>query len=204
MKTNILIIRHAQSVANNTGMFGGITDYELSQEGFSQADILATRLKDIEVDKIYSSPLKGAFNTIRPTANMKKIDINIIDGLKEINMGEWEDKLICELKEKHPKETEYITKTEYYTGIIGQEETIDVANRMYDNILKVAEENLDKTIIVTSHLAAIRAFLCKIMNIPFEETKDKIGNLDNASITKIIYDNNERKFFVEYLGEQVI
>ena len=32
MKTIIYMIRHARSIANDNGMFGGITDYELSQE----------------------------------------------------------------------------------------------------------------------------------------------------------------------------
>lgn len=80
--------------------------------------------------------------------------------------------------------------------MLGQEETCDVANRMYNSIKKIAENNTNQTIIITSHIVAIRAFLCKILDIPFEQTKEKIGHLSNTSITKVIYDNDIKKFEV--------
>ena len=201
MRTIIYMIRHAKSMANDNGMFGGITDYDLSQEGLMQAEALAEQLNDYEIDKIYCSPLKRAIQTITPTAKMKNMDINIDDGLIEINVGTWEDILRDDLRKMYPKENKYIDETEFYTGMTGQEETVDVANRMYNAILKIAKDNLNKTIIITSHVVAMRAFLCKIMNIPFEQTKEKIGNLENTSITKVIYDAETNKFEVEYLGK---
>ena len=200
MKTIIYMIRHAKSIANDNGMFGGITDYELSQEGLVQAKALADRLKNYEINKIYCSPLKRAIETITPTAKMKDMDINIDNDLREINVGTWENILREDLRKMYPEENKYIDETEYYTGMAGQEETIDVANRMYGTILKIAKDNLNKNIIITSHIVAIRAFLCKIMNIPFEQTREKIGNLGNTSITKVIYDDETNKFEVEYLG----
>lgn len=201
METEILIIRHAKSIANDNGMFGGITDYDLSQEGLNQADALALRLKDVHIDKIYSSPLKRAINTIKPTAIIKNQEINIVDDLREINVGLWEDILRDDLRKMYPEENKYIDETEYYTGMIGQEETVDVSDRMYNAILDIAKDNIGKTVVVTSHVVAIRAFLCKIMNIPFEKTKEQIGNLGNTSITKIVYNNDKEKFDVIYLGK---
>ena len=201
MKTIIYMIRHAKSIANDNGMFGGMTDYDLSQEGLKQAEALADRLRDYEVDKIYCSPLKRAIQTITPTAKMKNMDINIVDNLREINVGTWEDILRDDLRKMYPEENKYIDETEFYTGMAGQEETIDVANRMYDAILEIAKDNLNKNVIVTSHVVAMRAFLCKIMNIPFEQTKEKIGHLGNTSISKVIYDDETNEFEVEYLGK---
>ena len=201
MKTIIYIIRHAKSIANDNGMFGGITDYELSQDGIKQAETLADRLNDYQIDKIYSSPLKRAISTIVPTAIMKKQDIITDDGLREINVGSWENVLRDDLRRMYPEENKYIDETEFYTGMKNQEETIDVANRMYNTILKIAKDNLNKTIIITSHIVAIRAFLCKIMNIPFEETKKRIGDIGNTTITKVIYDEETNNFEVEYIGK---
>jgi len=196
MKTIIYIVRHAKSIANENGLFGGITDYELSKEGLQQAENLAIRLKKYEIDNIYSSPLKRAIQTITPTSIIKNKKINIIDDLREINVGTWENILRDELRIKYPKENKYIDETEYYCGMLGQEETCDVANRMYNSIKKIAEDNTNQTIIITSHIVAIRAFLCKILDIPFEQTKEKIGHLSNTSITKVIYDNDIKKFEV--------
>ena len=119
MDTELLIIRHAKSIANDTGMFGGITDYDLSKEGIKQSDALALKLKDIDVDKIYSSPLKRAINTIKPTAMMKNLEINVIDDLREINVGSWENISRDILRKMYPEENRYIDETEFYTGMIG-------------------------------------------------------------------------------------
>ena len=199
MNTKILIIRHAKSIASDIGMFGGITDYELSEEGICQANALALRLKKIKIDKIYSSPLKRAVNTISPISKIKKLDINIVDDLKDIYVGTWENVPVDELRRIFPEENKYIDETEFYTGIEGQEETIEVSNRMYNAILNIAKENRGKTVVVVSHIVPIRAFLCKIMNIPFEKTKEKIGDLKNTSICEIIYNNNENKFVIKNL-----
>ena len=200
METTIYIIRHAKSVANEKGLFGGITDYELSKEGLIQAENLAIRLKDYKIDNIYCSPLKRAIQTINPTAMEKNKPVVIIDNLREINVGTWENVLRDELRKQFPKENKYIDETEYYCGIEGQEETIDVANRMFNCIKDLAQKNINKTIIVTSHLVAIRAFLCKIMNMPFEKTKESIGDLGNTSITEVIYNNDTNEFKVVKLG----
>lgn len=196
MQTIIYIIRHAKSIANEKGLFGGITDYELSNEGLEEAKKLASRLEEYEIDSIYSSPLKRAIQTIEPTSIMKNIIINIVDNLREMNVGTWENVLRDDLRKQYPAENEYIDKTEYYCNMVGQEETIDVADRMLNTIEDLAINNIGKSIIIVSHIVAIRAFLCKILNIPFEQTKEKIGNLRNASISKIIYDSDLKKFEV--------
>lgn len=200
MKTTIYIVRHAKSIANENGLFGGITDYELSNEGLEQAENLAIRLKNYEFNNIYSSPLKRAIQTITPTAIMKNKDINIVDNLKEINVGTWENILRDDLRKQYPNENKYIDETEYYCNINEQEETIDVANRMLNTIHELALNNIGQSIIVVSHLVAIRALLCKILNIPFEQTKEKIGHLANTSITKIVYNHNSKKFEAVELG----
>ena len=196
MKTTLLIVRHAKSIANENGLFGGMTDYDLSQEGLTQAENLANRLTNFNIDNIYSSPLKRAIQTIAPTAKVKGLKINIVDDLREMNVGTWENRLRDDLRKEYPKENEYIDKTSFYCGMLGQEETIDVANRMFNCLKDLAQKNINKTIIVTSHLVAIRAFLCKILDITFEQTKEKIGTIRNTSITKIIYDHTNQAFEV--------
>lgn len=200
MKTRILLIRHAQSIANENGMFGGITDYPLSESGQIEANNLTKKLEKYEIEKIYSSPLKRAIQTISPSANVLKKEIFVEDNLIEINVGTWENQLRDELRKKYPETNKYIDETEHYVGMKGQEDTNHVANRMFETITKMAKQNTGKTIVIVSHIVAIRAFLCKIMNIPFEQTKSKIGNIANTGITKIDYDVENNIFNVIELG----
>lgn len=200
MNTRILLIRHAQSIANENGMFGGITDYPLSKSGQAQANSLAKKLEKYEIKKIYSSPLKRAIQTISPSAKFFNKEILIDDNLIEMNVGTWENQLRDELRKKYPETNKYIDETEYYTGMEGQEDTAHVADRMFKAVTKIAKENKGKTIVIVSHYVAINAFLCKIMNIPFEQTKLKIGGIKNTGITEIECDIENSTFNVIKIG----
>jgi probable phosphoglycerate mutase len=192
MKTTIYLIRHAQSMANANNIMGA--NYELSPVGFIQAENLARRLKNYKIDKIYSSPLTRTIQTINPTAKMLRQPINLIDDLREIYIGSWENQNAKDLRAKYPETFKLIDETFYYNGIIGQEETSNVASRMHQTITKLAEANPDKNIIVVSHCIAIRAFLCQVLNIPFEQTREKIGYINNASITTLTFDIKTKQY----------
>ena len=194
MHTKIYLIRHGRSVANDTGLFGGRTDYELSAEGRKQAEQLKGKFKNVKIDKIYSSPLKRAIETVRPLARVLGKEINIEPDLTEIYVGKWENILRDKLREMYPEQNKYIDDTEHYAGMEGQEDTSEVAERMYNALRKIAEENKGKTVACASHLVAIRAFLCKIKNYPFNRTKELIGDIANTGYVIIDYDHTNNKF----------
>ena len=56
--TKIYFIRHGESQANAQNVFIGHTDLDLTEKGHKQAQKTAEFLKDVSVDKIYSSDLK--------------------------------------------------------------------------------------------------------------------------------------------------
>lgn len=201
--TTIYLIRHAKSLANKTGMFGGTTDFSLCEEGLLEAENLSKKFqkKNIKIDAIYSSPLKRAIQTISPTSSRLKLPINIEEDLREIYVGEWENKLRADLVKKFPKENEYIYSTEHYINMKNQEETSDVAERMLKVITRISKNNPNKNIAITSHLVAIRAFLCLIQNIPFEKTKEMIGEISNTGITTLKYDDENQKFTIISLND---
>ena len=66
-------IRHGQSLGNQLGVFLGHTDLDLSELGYRQAACTAQYLKDIKIDKVYSSDLLRAENTLKlPAKRLKK------------------------------------------------------------------------------------------------------------------------------------
>ncbi|SRR3989344_4490129 len=90
-ENTIVIVRHAESVANAQGIYQGQThDTDLSELGKKQAQALAARLKTFGVRKIISSPLKRTHQTALAVANEVgcKIEINL--ALIETNHGIWE------------------------------------------------------------------------------------------------------------------
>ncbi|MCL2384028.1 MAG: histidine phosphatase family protein [Oscillospiraceae bacterium] len=201
----ILLVRHGESEANEKGIYGGTkTDYSLSKRGFEQAKALAGKLIDVNIDEIYSSPLKRAIQTVEPIAKILGKEIKIEDDLIEIHVGVWEDTLREELINNYPELQKYIEETGHNDGIEGQEETKDVAARMVKVLNKIVKESDGKVILIASHIVSIRAWLCAIMNIPFEETKLRLGTIDNAEITFVDYDDAEDKFKNVIIGNRRI
>src|SRR4028119_1916033 len=59
----MLLIRHAQSTANATGVWQGQLDFPLSEEGRRQAATAGRALKGTRISGVYTSPLSRAFET---------------------------------------------------------------------------------------------------------------------------------------------
>lgn len=79
----LLFIRHGLSELNLLNLFAGSTDTALSDLGREEALLAGQRFKDsypdINIDKIYSSPLSRAKDTAKLFAEGAGIDDNIIE-----------------------------------------------------------------------------------------------------------------------------
>ena len=76
----IYIVRHGQTDWNKAGRMQGRTDIPLNETGKQQALEVAKKLKGIEFDKVFSSPLKRAIQTAKIiTGNNIIIDKRLIE-----------------------------------------------------------------------------------------------------------------------------
>jgi len=97
----IIVVRHAESVANTKGIFQGRSlDTELSKLGKKQAKALAKKLSKIGIRKIISSPLLRSYQTALEVSRACNCTIEVSDLIIETNHGVWEGKekrLVSEL-----------------------------------------------------------------------------------------------------------
>ena len=106
--TEIYLIRHGESQANERDVFLGHGDLDLTEKGKKQAELTAEYLKACHFDVIYSSDLLRAYHTAEATA--KKVGLPIVkdERLREIDAGEWDFKTFDDLeKEYQDKEKNY-------------------------------------------------------------------------------------------------
>ena len=101
-KCRIIFVRHGQSEGNLVRSFLGHTDLPLTELGHKQAEATAEYLKDTDIDIIYASDLKRAWQTAEHIAEKKELSIIADPTLREIFAGEWENQLFVELPEKFP------------------------------------------------------------------------------------------------------
>ena len=87
---NIILIRHGETDWNTEQVFRGRIDVPLNRVGLSQAEAVGLSLKDRDIDALYSSPLKRAFETAHMVAKGRKLEVLSEEGFIDINFGLWQ------------------------------------------------------------------------------------------------------------------
>lgn len=203
--TKLLIVRHGQSVGNLTRRFLGRTDLDLTETGREQARLTGELLKNEKIDCAFSSPLRRAIDTCRAiTAFHPNLEIEIEPLIAEIYAGKWENMPFSEIAEKY--ETEFgIWKDDIGNAVCTDGESLkEVYKRVSDALEEIVRENAGKTVLLTSHGAAIRSMTTYMSGLPVERMKE-IDWASNASVTVAFHDENgfrvKKLGYDEHLGD---
>lgn len=203
--TTILIVRHGYSVSNFNKTFTGHINAPLADKGLMQGELVSDYIfNHYKVDSIYSSDLSRAVSTIMPLAKKLNLTINSDKNLREIYGGKWEGEKVAELAEKYP--VDYQKWHDYARDMrpTGGESMLEVQERAKIIFNKIAQENLDKTVVVATHGGLIKAFQASIMGIEIEELKN-ISYIPNAGIMELKFENGkfsiEKQCIDSYLGD---
>ena len=86
--TRIILIRHCEAEGNIKRVFQGHTDADISENGRKQLDLLRLRCRNMQIDAIYSSPLKRAYQTAEAINSFRNLTVQIHEDLIEINGGD--------------------------------------------------------------------------------------------------------------------
>lgn len=190
--TKIIIVRHGESLGNLNHIMLGHTNIDLAPRGYVQADAAAEYLKNEQIDAIYSSDLIRAYNTALPHAKMRNLDITTSRELRECYVGDWENVPLDEIVEKWPDLFFEGWRKSFGTfRIPGGESVQEAATRFYNEVLRIAKENVGKTVLITAHAAVIRGFWGKITKTPPELLAVTYPYPTNASCSFIWYDGED-------------
>ena len=189
MVTTVYIVRHCEALGNVEGDFQGSTDFDISEKGSRQLEKLSERFKNINVDVIYSSPLKRAYKTALACTKYNNLTIITDNELAELNGGLMECKPWSSLDELFPEEYSVWNSNFALFSAPEGESVRDVYKRMVNAFNRIIAANKGKEIVIFSHGCAIRILMCYIKGIPLEQI-DKVLWCDNTAISCISVDDN--------------
>ena len=186
--TRIILMRHGQTEWNKFERFRGKADIELDETGRRQAEAAAERIGQWKVDAVYSSPLKRAMSTAQAVANRLGLTVQTLEGINDMDFGEWEGLAIAEARQKyvalfdlwlyHPERLE-----------IPRAETLaDVRKRAVAAIDEVAAKHKDQTVALVSHRVVCKVLLCHLLG------------LDNSHFWQIAQDTTAINLFEVWEG----
>ncbi|HCS09813.1 MAG TPA: histidine phosphatase family protein [Clostridiales bacterium] len=189
--TKIYLTRHGETVWNRQHRFQGHKNSELTDKGILAAELLADRIEDIELDYIVSSPLLRAYNTAEIVRGNKDIEIIKLNGLKEINLGDFEGMSYADIKKEHTELLTEIEKDPFNNRYPNGENLQEFYKRVVKAFLEVIDKHRNKTILIVAHggtLKCIEAYIRK-----FKLSSDWMGNVvKNCSLSYIEVDENNK------------
>lgn len=184
----LVLVRHTESEWNAKGVWTGLTDISLSQDGKEKARMLADEIKNIQFDYAFVSKLKRAKETLFEIQQTLQISIPITESeaLNERDYGEFTGKNKWQIKEQVGEE-EFLKIRRGWDQPIPKGETLkDVYNRVvpyYQTQILPYLKN-GKNVLIVAHGNSLRALVKYLENISDEQ----ISNLEIATGEILTYE----------------
>lgn len=208
------MVRHGQTVYNQTGRVQGWKDSSLTDEGRQVAVYCGRGLQDISFDAAYASDLKRAADTAQVILDENKHDVPTLyerEMLREISFGHFDGGLNADrisksaevllgeanielLNEKLSTKELRVRHLLNATHSIDESGTAETFEQMQnravkeiERIFRQAHEEGMNNILIVSHGVTIASILDFFPGAEIEQ----ISDVKNASVSRLIYDGND-------------
>jgi len=164
-KKLIYIVRHGDIGLGRDKRYIGHSDLPLSALGEHQASLLKEVFSRVPLDSIVCSDLGRTQQTADIIATAHRIHPLAHVELRELNMGDWEEKTFSEIRTKYPKE--YKARGEdlaNYRPPQG-ESFSDCSQRVLPVFERLANSDVSSLLIV-GHAGVNRVLLCHVLGMP--------------------------------------
>lgn len=188
--TTLYLIRHAEAEGNLYRIAQGQCDSIITDRGYQQIAALAERFRDEKIDAVYSSDLTRTCITAGAIANTKHLPIQKRKDLREICVGEWEEKTWGEIGIEETEQLGLFTSRPDLWHVEGGETMAAVRDRMLAALRDIGEKNEGKTVAVFSHGCALRLALGALEGYDLSEM-GKTPHGDNTAVSKVLYENGK-------------
>jgi len=187
----LILLRHGQSQWNLENRFTGWEDVGLSDEGCEEARSAGEKLRDLKIDKVYTSALQRAIDTARialEAAGKGNLTLTKDPALNERHYGDLQGLNKAETAERYGDEQVHIWRRSFDVrppGEKGESLEMTIARVMpyYDG--HIAADLLDgKNVLVVAHGNSLRALLFKLD----DHTRNSIMDVNIPTGIPIIYD----------------
>ena len=192
--TWLLLVRHG-ATANNRARpsrpQGRRTDPALSKEGRKEADALGRFLKDWPLEAVYSSPLIRARQTAEAIAAPHALNVQIVEGLIEVDVGQWEGRPWDEIAKTDPEAYRLFMTDAAVHPYLGGENLAIVRDRVLPVVEQLLRDNVGRMIVAVAHNVVNRTYLAELLRVPL--AKYRAIPQDNCGLNVLRFRGGETK-----------
>ncbi|MTI46582.1 histidine phosphatase family protein [Sporosalibacterium faouarense] len=161
----LIMVRHGETEANKKGIYGGWSDYKLTEKGKTQAeDIIHFLIKEAkDIGEILCSPSDRTLYIANKLGNKLNKNISIKEELRELNFGLFEGKTNAEIKEQYGSEySAWIN--DYVNYKIPKGESVSDLNNRLNKFLSQLK-NRSGTYVIVSHGGVIQILITILLGL---------------------------------------
>jgi len=163
----LLLARHGESTANQSGTFQGQTDTELSPRGSQQARLLARHLTDFPLQAVYSSPLKRVLATAIELADPHQLAVQCLSELKELDVGELTGIPYADAEKLYPRLMKDFKADLTEVHFPGGETITQLKNRAMAGYEVIRKNHPDGGMVaIVSHNLCLRVLCVSLLGLP--------------------------------------
>jgi broad specificity phosphatase PhoE len=163
--TRFCLVRHGQTDWNLEGRYQGQSNVPLNENGRIQARALALQLENDPLSAIYSSDLERAKETAEIIAAALDLPVKADLRLREINQGEWEGRLVNDIKAYYTELWERRTVDPASIRPPGGETVGELAKRVHSALEEIARSLPSLPVLIVSHGLALATVICRVKHI---------------------------------------
>lgn len=201
-KCRLILVRHGQSEGNLRNQFLGHTDLALTELGHRQAELTAKYLESTDIDIMYASDLKRAWQTGEHIADRKQLCMIADSQLREIYAGRWEGLEFTKIYELYEADFKVWKENIGASRCTDGESFKELYDRVIAELIRISELNDGMTVCIATHATPIRCARLKAFGYGLEKAKD-IGWTNNASITIIDVEDGNFKMIMDNYHEHM-
>jgi len=186
--TRIVLVRHGHVDWIAPERFRGRAELPLSSLGRRQAQAAAGYIAATwKPDAVYTSPLGRCRETGAAIAAPFRLEPQPIDGLCDIDYGEWQGLTPDQAKECWPNESELWFRAPHIAALPGGETLAAVLSRVTAALRDILQHHPDQTVVMVGHDSVNRVLFLFTLDLPLS----RYWHLrqDPCGINELILDN---------------
>lgn len=161
--TRIYLIRHGEVVNHHEGRYNGFNDVDITEEGVKQMKSVAERLNGAKVSAVYCSDLIRAYRGAEIINNGRSLPIIKNTGLRERNIGVWENLTLEEIMKAYKDEwNRFLNDVVDFKPDSG-ESMKEVDARVNKELTKIVKDHKGEEILIVAHGGVNRTVLCRAL-----------------------------------------
>jgi probable phosphoglycerate mutase len=185
----LILVRHGETDTNKARLALGQADVELNEHGRWQAQRLAISLKNEPIGAIYCSPLKRALATAEPIASSHGLEVQVDEGLIEMDIGEMEGLTFQQVGERYPHFLQaWLGGQAASEAMPGGERLLDVQDRAWQAIERIRQRQEHGTVAAVTHNFVILTLLCRVLGLELADFRRLRHSVAAKSVLEVRQD----------------